>query len=535
MPKELDNEIYNLINDEKKEFLLTKINSFKEWINANKKETAQLEILRQKFVNDYNMQSFMNMKKEEYVVGYGKKDTFCYRIENELRRLGDIHGATSSKFGMYFGKSGKDSEHKYRITKRFNQDPDVAMQEIAEQIILLRMAGEEHNYEKIRDSLFAPVFRGKILSVYFPEEYLCIFAEDHLDYFLNKLNIAYDDTDDELSKQVKLLDYKNSNPIMKKWTTYIFASFLYITFGNPSEKAKEAKMLQKERDKEYPKKYVSDIPVNVSQWIELLKDNEIFYPENIELIKRFYVGDNHAKTCYDLSIEDGGISPTTYISPIVALAKRISAKMNLKPIIAHDGSEVWWRVVFWGRIREDNRFEWKVRPELAIALESICPELELKLEDANSDLILVEDLKQATLKYLKEDFTYNGVPKKKEEAVYANGRKVYPRSRQVAINALAHAKHMCEISNEHPTFIRKGSDKNYTEPHHLVPMAYSDQFEVSLDVEENIVSLCSNCHNQLHYGEGAGELLDKLYQARKEDLKKVGIIISLNELKKMYE
>lgn len=40
MPKELDNEIYNLINDEKKEFLLTKINSFKEWINANKKDTA---------------------------------------------------------------------------------------------------------------------------------------------------------------------------------------------------------------------------------------------------------------------------------------------------------------------------------------------------------------------------------------------------------------------------------------------------------------------------------------------------------------
>lgn len=436
---------------------------------------------------------------------------------------------------MYYGKSGKDNVDKYRITKKFTQDPDEAMKEIAEQIVLLRMAGENHDYEKIRTSLLTPIFRGKILATYFPEDYLCVFAEDHLDYFLNKLNVAYDDTDDELSKQIKLLDFKNSNSVMKKWTTHLFERFLYITFGSPSEKAKEAKMIQKERDKEYPRKYVSDIPVSVSQWVDLLKDSDVFYPENIDLIKRFYVGDNHAKTCYDLSVEDGGISPTTYISPVVALSKRISAKMNLKPILAHDGSEVWWRVTFWGRIREDNRFEWKVRPELATALELVYPELELKIEDANSDVIFVEELKQASLKHLKDDFEYAGIPKKKEDAVYVNGRKTYPRSRQVAINALAHAKHLCEIDNEHPTFIRKGSDKNYTEPHHLIPMAYSDQFNVSLDVEENIVSLCSNCHNQLHYGEGANELIEKLYSSRKDDLKKVGINISLVELKKMYD
>ena len=44
------------------------------------------------------------------------------------------------------------------------------------------------------------------------------------------------------------------------------------------------------------------------------------------------------------------------------------------------------------------------------------------------------------------------------------------------------------------------TSQNYTEQHHLIPMAYSDKFEVSLDVEVSIVSLCSTCHNHIHYG-----------------------------------
>ena len=104
----------------------------------------------------------------------------------------------------------------------------------------------------------------------------------------------------------------------------------------------------------------------------------------------------------------------------------------------------------------------------------------------------------------------------------------------ISINALAHANYLCEINSDHPTFIRKNSGKNYTEPHHLVPMAFSEQFNVSLDVEENIVSLCSNCHNQIHYGADADKLIEKLYEERKDALASVGIIITLEQLLSMY-
>jgi Zn-finger protein len=56
-----------------------------------------------------------------------------------------------------------------------------------------------------------------------------------------------------------------------------------------------------------------------------------------------------------------------------------------------------------------------------------------------------------------------------------------------------------------------------------------------LDVEENIVSLCSTCHNHIHYGEGAEELLKKLYKTRKKALASVGIVITEEELLSYYK
>jgi hypothetical protein len=65
-------------------------------------------------------------------------------------------------------------------------------------------------------------------------------------------------------------------------------------------------------------------------------------------------------------------------------------------------------------------------------------------------------------------------------------------------------------------------------------MAVQEQFDVSLDVEENIVSLCSKCHNEIHYGRYADSLLKKLYTERKNILANAGIHISLNDLLIMY-
>ena len=115
-----------------------------------------------------------------------------------------------------------------------------------------------------------------------------------------------------------------------------------------------------------------------------------------------------------------------------------------------------------------------------------------------------------------------------------NGIKTYIRDRKVAINALKKANHKCEVDSEHEVFLRRNVEVGYTESHHLVPMAYSDIFDVSLDVEENIVSLCSHCHNLLHYGKEFERVLEQLYYERVNHLNKVGIYISFDQLREMY-
>jgi predicted HNH restriction endonuclease len=351
-----------------------------------------------------------------------------------------------------------------------------------------------------------------------------------------RLGLDMNSEEDTIDKQCKLLQWKASRHEIKDWNTHLFSNFLYTSFGRPFEENKKLKDLQDERDKNYPRHYVSKIGVTISMWKGLIQNPNVFTEADVSLMKRFYMADNHAATCNDLGIQDG-VSSSSYIMPVVSLAKRVAEAANIQPIYGTDGKRTWWRILFWGAYKEDGHFEWKLRPKLAKALASIYPELDnirnVEIEE-QEDYNLVEELKQASLSSAEAGFRYSGKPKKKQPPTYTNGHRTYPRDRQTAINALTHAHYECEIDIEHPSFIRKKSDKKYTEPHHLVPMSYSDKFDVCLDVEENIVSLCSNCHNQIHYGRDEKELLEQLYEERKLALKSVGIIVTLEQLLSMY-
>ena len=56
-------------------------------------------------------------------------------------------------------------------------------------IYALIFSGEKHNYDEIIENPLNALIKRKILSVYFPEEYLNIFSERHLDYYLRSLNL----------------------------------------------------------------------------------------------------------------------------------------------------------------------------------------------------------------------------------------------------------------------------------------------------------------------------------------------------------
>ena len=112
------------------------------------------------------------------------------------------------------------------------------------------------------------------------------------------------------------------------------------------------------------------------------------------------------------------------------------------------------------------------------------------------------------------------------------GKQMPKRDPAKRKNAMILADFKCEIDPNHRTFISRGTGHPYVESHHLIPMEFYDDFDYSLDVEENIVCLCSNCHNEIHYGQENGRLVHILYEARKDLLHDVGLDITETELER---
>lgn len=148
-----------------------------------------------------------------------------------------------------------------------------------------------------------------------------------------------------------------------------------------------------------------------------------------------------------------------------------------------------------------------------------------------------EEIEEYLFNHQGEAPTYHQKPKEKAALITDTSKnEVYPRDKVVAANALMIANYQCEVDRSHPSFVRRKTNTNYTEAHHLVPIENYADFTYSLDVEENLVSLCSNCHNCIHYGidEQRKPIIKNLFEKRKGMLANVGINITLEQLHALY-
>lgn len=112
----------------------------------------------------------------------------------------------------------------------------------------------------------------------------------------------------------------------------------------------------------------------------------------------------------------------------------------------------------------------------------------------------------------------------------------YLRDSKIAKEALILAEYKCEADPTHLTFISPITGENFVEAHHLIPISYQNDFKYSLDVPGNIISLCPNCHREIHHGvnEDKANMIRTFYEKRKEILRVFGINEELNNIFKMY-
>lgn len=115
------------------------------------------------------------------------------------------------------------------------------------------------------------------------------------------------------------------------------------------------------------------------------------------------------------------------------------------------------------------------------------------------------------------------------------------RNPNVGLLSLINNNYQCQYDNNHTTFINNSSQKPFMEIHHLIPIKFISEFwqnyNVNIDCVENVVTLCTNCHRAVHYGNDLirKEILSQLYKLKKDELSKLNINLSLQELLSMYE
>ena len=209
-------------------------------------------------------------------------------------------------------------------------------------------------------------------------------------------------------------------------------------------------------------------------------------------------------------------------------------------VLKFHGLTVWHKGIFVGRnIEEALDILKKQEHNVDTIIKSLC---RIKYDNYSSN----DD-------YLKEDYIYQkeietlvnnseasftkDIPEakpKRNNKMHANG---YGRNSRKGKNAIENANFMCEVDNKHKDFTSNATGKNYVEAHHLIPMEFQDSFDVSIDVEANIVSLCVSCHKRLHHAifKEKEEVINVLYRRRENRLSKCGINISQETLYGYYE
>lgn len=203
---------------------------------------------RGEFIQAFPIQSLENISLEDYVIGL-QAATFCTFVEVITRPWGSVQGATARKFGIYFGRTKKDTTKKYRFSKKFgtSQMEAYAAVKAALRDLVWRAALPAIPFEAIDRNPLSQMFKAKILSLYFPDRFLNVCSAGHLEMLATKLRMGNSLFRSEI--QHRLLDVKSADPIARDWSNPKFMAFLYATYINESDARDEQVVKPRKKSK----------------------------------------------------------------------------------------------------------------------------------------------------------------------------------------------------------------------------------------------------------------------------------------------
>ena len=169
------------------------------------------------------------MKLDDYVIGTRSRGTFCYWVESGTDGWARITGSPASKFGIYFGRTKVDSTKRYRYTKKFAGDLPLegaqakVYKYVHAQLLNLLDRGRALDFLAVDQNPLSPMFKAKILSLYFKDLYIPICSEEIL------RDVAQDIEFDSISPseiQHQALQLRSKSPVFRDWHNLKLTDFL---------------------------------------------------------------------------------------------------------------------------------------------------------------------------------------------------------------------------------------------------------------------------------------------------------------------
>ena len=179
------------------------------------------------FLKAFPLQRLKVLTLDDYVIGMGTA-SFCARVEAKSRAWANIQGATSFKFGIYFGRTKTDAIRKYRFSSKFGESAAEAFENVKAALLSLVQAGATLDFQAIDANPLSQMFKAKILSLYFPDKFLNVCSDGHLTLLAGKLGIGKRPYISEY--QHLLLGPKNRHTVSRRWSNPRYMEFLYRKF-----------------------------------------------------------------------------------------------------------------------------------------------------------------------------------------------------------------------------------------------------------------------------------------------------------------
>lgn len=192
------------------------------------------EHVRGEFLDAFPLDALEKLSLQKYVIGT-QRPTFCTFVEAKTRAWANIQGATALKFGIYFGRTKKDPQTRYRYQSRLGANEQEAFRHIKANLLQLVVQGAARSpdFAAIDAIPLSQMFKAKILSLYFPKKFLNVCSGDHLQLLAKKL--GFSDGLPLSEYQHLLLKLRDREPLCARWKNPKYMAFLYHTYVSPGQ------------------------------------------------------------------------------------------------------------------------------------------------------------------------------------------------------------------------------------------------------------------------------------------------------------